>query len=185
MVIASHIVASKADPVVRVMESKLIGHVIPLRIECISVLTTHILEDVIAFLMAASATNSLLDHFPTLAIHSALMGDLLMLVTCVFIHLIPLTDSISVTKSTFSLSLVCLFNRIAVAILLDRGHRLHLLEHSAAHTATIYLHWLSHGALHVATHLGYHLVHIAKTRPIEEWIVCKRIPAEAFHHIIH
>lgn len=116
------IITSVTQSVLLVVKAHTISHISPLVIKTISLVRCDTLVEVITFGGATFSTDSLADYLAALTIHHALMGHLLVSVSRVFIHLMTLSDTISVTKRALCFRLISLFGRPPVPIILHRRH---------------------------------------------------------------
>ena len=129
---AAAIVTSVCQSVVLVVETQLVGHTLPLRIEISTVLRLHIPEQVVALRGSASAPDPLSDHLASLVVEHAFMGHFLVASARILIHLVSFGDSMPPSHGPLSLSLVCLGHRVAIPIGSRLGYLLHLSKSAIA-----------------------------------------------------
>lgn len=138
-----------------------------------------------AFGLTTCTSNPLADYLTTLIIHHTFMSHFLVTCARVFIHLVTLSDLISLTKSSLGFILVSFPNRIAVLAWLCCRNFLHLSEPTLTWASLHHLHGLCHWSLHIVPHFTYHIIHITEWL-FEKRIVCERItPSKALEHITH
>ena len=125
------------------------------------------------------ATEPLSDNFAPLTVQRALMSHLLVLIACVFIHLVALSECVSTAEGALCRVLVFFLVRISVTIVFGGNYGLLLSESALALTSThnTCVHRLCHLPNHIVAHLANHLVNVSK-RLLEKWIVGEWITAK-------
>ena len=149
------IVFSETQSVLGVVDAHSVSHCFPLTVESVSIASLYASKHISALLGTACTADSLGHDLATLSVHHPFMGHLLVPVACVLVHLMTLSDSVSVTESSINFCGVSFFDWPAILVLLGRGLRLHLHEASLTHAATVstHTHRLSHGSLHFVAHI--------------------------------
>ena len=127
-----------------------------------------------ALLLTTSTPDSLLNDLATLSVHHALVGHLLMTISRILIHLMPLCHLIAVTEGPLRSCLIRFLHRSSMLSPFRRSYLLHRCELTTSHSSLLHLHRFRHLSHHIASHIVDHFINIAK-RILEKWVVCKWI----------
>ena len=183
------IVASVCQSVVLVVETQLVGHTLPFRVEIAAVLRLHIPEQIVALGGSAGAPDALSDHLASLVVEHALVGHFLVPSARIFVHLVALSDSVTAAHGTLGLGLVGFGHRVAISIGPCLGYLLHLGESAITRTPKHGGVCRSHLHLHALVHLVDHFVDATSAeRLCKEWVIRERItpaPESILHHRVH
>ena len=132
-----------------------------------------------------------MNNLTTLIILHTFMRHFLVAISSILVHLMTFYNPVTTSKSSLSLSLVSLSDRIPKRVGFGRRDHLHLSKPSIFHSTCVHLNWFCHLPLHIVSHACNHFVNLTerllKERVIGEWI--PKVPqhrshSEVVHHFV-
>ena len=155
-----------------VIESQMTCHLFPLLVKPLSFIFANIFEQIVTSFRATGSSYSLSYHFSSLIVNHTLLSHFLMAITGILVHLLSFCYSITVTKSTSSICMVCFLYRPSIGSLLGGLYYWRLCKLAWPHLAHAVHHaWVIDASSHVWSHFTNHFINSSEAFVTKEWIV--------------